>query len=225
MGAIDVPMLDRIVINVIDVPAEIIVVAYDVIPEAALPNAALVASPSRGAAARFIAAGGEVRARKRRLDGRPAQAEQIVSRRHRPDRMDVVRHDDDRVDREWMIRDDASKRGAQQIDRGRIIEDRPASFGDDREEHGSAGGVQTAVFGHDEIIQDWCVKTHPTLLLAILTDCNENGIQDVQDIANCDPNNPACQDCNENNVPDGCDISCGTSQDANENGIPDECEQ
>ena len=61
-------------------------------------------------------------------------------------------------------------------------------------------------------------------LLAVLTDCNENGIQDVQDIADCDPNEPACQDCNENNVPDGCDITSGTSQDANENGVPDECE-
>ncbi|MBU0616883.1 MAG: hypothetical protein KKI02_04130, partial [Planctomycetes bacterium] len=61
-------------------------------------------------------------------------------------------------------------------------------------------------------------------LVAILTDCNENGIQDVRDIAECDPNEPACQDCNENNVPDGCDITSATSQDANENGIPDECE-
>jgi len=31
-------------------------------------------------------------------------------------------------------------------------------------------------------------------------------------------------DCNENTVPDPCDIAQGTSQDANGNGIPDECE-
>jgi len=31
-------------------------------------------------------------------------------------------------------------------------------------------------------------------------------------------------DCNENGVPDECDIADGTSQDANGNGIPDECE-
>jgi len=61
-------------------------------------------------------------------------------------------------------------------------------------------------------------------LLAFLTDCNENGIQDVQDIANCDPNDPDCQDCNENKVPDECDIANETSQDTNQNGIPDECE-
>jgi hypothetical protein len=31
-------------------------------------------------------------------------------------------------------------------------------------------------------------------------------------------------DCNSNGVPDGCDITAGTSQDINLNGIPDECE-
>jgi hypothetical protein len=39
---------------------------------------------------------------------------------------------------------------------------------------------------------------------------------------------PACQladnDCNDNGVPDECDIVDGTSADANENGVPDECE-
>ena len=164
MGAINVHMLNRIVIDVIEVPAEIIVVAYDVIPEAPLPNAALVARPARGAATRLMAAGGEVSACKRRLDGRPAQAESIISQWHRPDRMDVVRHNDDRVNREWMIRNDAPKRGAQQFDRGRIIEDWPALFGDDREEHGRAGSFQSAVFRHNKIIPEWCVKTHSTWL-------------------------------------------------------------
>jgi hypothetical protein len=32
------------------------------------------------------------------------------------------------------------------------------------------------------------------------------------------------RDCNENGVPDECDIADGTSQDVNGNGIPDECE-
>ena len=31
-------------------------------------------------------------------------------------------------------------------------------------------------------------------------------------------------DCNDNGIPDGCDIADGTSEDCNENGIPDECE-
>ena len=31
-------------------------------------------------------------------------------------------------------------------------------------------------------------------------------------------------DCNENRIPDECDIASGYSDDANENGVPDECE-
>lgn len=31
-------------------------------------------------------------------------------------------------------------------------------------------------------------------------------------------------DCNDNDVPDECDIANETSEDENENGIPDECE-
>jgi hypothetical protein len=36
--------------------------------------------------------------------------------------------------------------------------------------------------------------------------------------------NQRFDDCNDNGVPDGCDIYNGTSQDNNGNGIPDECE-
>ncbi len=32
-------------------------------------------------------------------------------------------------------------------------------------------------------------------------------------------------DCNENDVPDGCDIAYGFSDDVNNNGVPDECEE
>ena len=34
----------------------------------------------------------------------------------------------------------------------------------------------------------------------------------------------AANDCNENGVPDECDIASGFSLDDNGNGIPDECE-
>ena len=54
-------------------------------------------------------------------------------------------------------------------------------------------------------------------------DCNENGIPDECDLADCD-NDPASDDCNENGIPDGCDIAAEISEDVNEYGIPDECE-
>jgi len=47
-------------------------------------------------------------------------------------------------------------------------------------------------------------------------DCNGDGIGDVDQLEN--------NDCNDNGIPDDCDIANGTSQDRNNNGIPDECE-
>jgi hypothetical protein len=44
-------------------------------------------------------------------------------------------------------------------------------------------------------------------------DCNLNGIPDAQET-----------DCNNNDVPDDCDITGGFSEDCNANGIPDECD-
>lgn len=48
------------------------------------------------------------------------------------------------------------------------------------------------------------------------TDCNNDGIGDVDQLEN--------NDCNDNGIPDDCDIANGTSADNNMNGIPDECE-
>jgi hypothetical protein len=50
-------------------------------------------------------------------------------------------------------------------------------------------------------------------------DCNNNGLPDACDIAG-----GTSEDCQPNVVPDECDIAEGTSQDANEDGIPDECQ-
>ena len=52
------------------------------------------------------------------------------------------------------------------------------------------------------------------------TDCNENGIDDAQDIAD-----GTSLDCNGNNRPDECDIADGDSSDDDNNGVPDECEK
>ncbi len=53
----------------------------------------------------------------------------------------------------------------------------------------------------------------------ISPDCNNNGIPDSCDIAS-----GFSQDCNNNGVPDSCDIASGLSQDCNNNGVPDECD-
>ena len=51
-----------------------------------------------------------------------------------------------------------------------------------------------------------------------LTDCDENGIHDLCDIAS-----GTHLDCNGNDIPDECDLDDGTSDDCNFDGIPDEC--
>jgi C1A family cysteine protease len=50
-------------------------------------------------------------------------------------------------------------------------------------------------------------------------DCNNNGIQDGEDIAQ-----GTSEECNGNDIPDECDIASGTSSDLNGNQVPDECE-
>ncbi|MCK4872252.1 MAG: exo-alpha-sialidase [Phycisphaerales bacterium] len=50
-------------------------------------------------------------------------------------------------------------------------------------------------------------------------DCNQNGIDDAEDIAVGDS-----PDCNENGIPDECELAAGTAADGNGNGILDECE-
>ena len=56
-------------------------------------------------------------------------------------------------------------------------------------------------------------------------DCNDNGIPDECDIADCD-GSPWCSDCNGNGIPDECEVPplCPECPDCNGNGVPDECE-
>ena len=53
----------------------------------------------------------------------------------------------------------------------------------------------------------------------LFLDCNENGIQDNEDILS-----GLEEDCNQNGVLDACELAAG-HPDTNGNGIPDECEQ
>ncbi|MCZ6834315.1 MAG: M12 family metallo-peptidase [Planctomycetota bacterium] len=72
---------------------------------------------------------------------------------------------------------------------------------------------------------------HITSSLCVITDCNDNNIEDVDDITNlisADVNGNGipdeCEDCNENGTLDDQDIASQTSADVDGNLIPDECE-
>jgi hypothetical protein len=56
-------------------------------------------------------------------------------------------------------------------------------------------------------------------VLAGVTDCNSNGIDDTVDIAA-----GTSADCNATGTPDECDIAFGASPDFNRNDVPDECD-
>ncbi|MBK7642048.1 MAG: thrombospondin type 3 repeat-containing protein [Planctomycetes bacterium] len=58
----------------------------------------------------------------------------------------------------------------------------------------------------------------PTLANTDQHDCDGDGLGDACAIANGAP------DCNQNTVPDGCDVAQGSSPDTDNNGVPDECE-
>lgn len=54
-------------------------------------------------------------------------------------------------------------------------------------------------------------------------DCDGDGVPNAQEIVECD-GDPSCDDCNLNDVPDGCDIAYGESADVDPaDGVPDEC--
>ena len=70
----------------------------------------------------------------------------------------------------------------------------------------------------------WIEAALPTWLTCpVEVDCNENLVPDGCDLNECD-SSPWCDDCNANGVLDVCDIESGDSEDANGNGIPDECD-
>jgi len=52
-----------------------------------------------------------------------------------------------------------------------------------------------------------------------MRDCNANGMRDGVDLDH------GASDCNENEVPDSCDIADGDEQDADSDGVPDSCER
>ena len=69
------------------------------------------------------------------------------------------------------------------------------------------------------VIVSLLVCTHGLRLAEGFTDCNQNQVDDADDIAG-----GTSTDCNQNGVPDECDINDGTSIDCNANVVPDTCD-
>jgi glucose/arabinose dehydrogenase len=74
-------------------------------------------------------------------------------------------------------------------------------------------------WGHDFAGELYVVGPDGLRKLVHVPDCNNNGIDDVTELA--DQLSP---DCNANQLPDACDIALLNSLDMNGNSVPDECE-
>lgn len=60
-------------------------------------------------------------------------------------------------------------------------------------------------FGNLSVVEAAVDDFQLAIVICGLVDCNDNGIDDEFDIANCDPEDAGCQDCNGNEVPDECE--------------------
>ena len=82
---------------------------------------------------------------------------------------------------------------------------------------GDLGGLTILAREGEDATGDIIILGAP--LPGAASDCNENGIPDDCEIEG----EGGGRDCNENIVPDDCDVDDGTSCDIDNNGIPDEC--
>ena len=106
---VDEPVLDRIDMNIVDMPGEIDFVANSVLPISALPDAPF----TFGRTALGYPFVSRQTARKGGLDQLPAHCKIGVTFGQRPYGVKVIRQDHDGIDREWMALVRLAKRRAQ----------------------------------------------------------------------------------------------------------------
>lgn len=79
-------------------------------------------------------------------------------------------------------------------------------------------------FQGDGIAEVWATANGATFERVSLSDQFGGGVQCLLSTTGGSGDPDHSEDCNNNHVPDECDISSGTSQDCNDNDKPDECE-
>ena len=139
------PVFNRIPMDIFHVSIEILLVGYKMRPEATLPDATF---PSLMAAFRNAFALLQ-RSRESPLKQIPTRRKIWISRRERPNAMQMIRHDDHRVHMERPLILYVTKRFAQQVDflSKQIIA--TALGGIDGEKPSCAGNIKSTICGHE----------------------------------------------------------------------------
>lgn len=151
----DMPVLHRVVVDVIDMAAQVVRVADQVFPVAALPDAAFATRDAVGGTA---FAGGQS-SREAGLDLRPAIGVVGVALRQSPHAMQVVRQDHPGQQDEWTRRLGRAEGIAQQAD---VLQQQPAPpFKQvDGEETGTARHPDATIVRHAGSVPGWSMRRH-----------------------------------------------------------------
>lgn len=133
-------VFDRVVVNVIQVRAEVGFIAHEMLPEPGLPQTAVLSR------CRYVSAFEQ--AGDAGLDEPPAHGKVAVVWRQSPDRMHVVGEDDPRIDRERKVSAYCRDARSQGRDRFTVGKQGTAFRGDDRKKVRRPGNFCAAIVGH-----------------------------------------------------------------------------
>jgi len=130
-------MMNRIDVNIIEMPLEITLVADRVLPEPPLPDALLALCAPTVVSKRSVV-GPDVRAGKRFFDQTPTGLKVHVALGQRPKRVQMVRKDDISIELKWMPVADFFDAFHQKRDRLGLSEQRAAILGNQSKEESAA---------------------------------------------------------------------------------------
>jgi len=140
----DEPVLERIYITIFDMARIISLIADQMLPKSALPDAAFVACDAHGAEPLSL----RQRSREAVLDQPPARGKIAIARRQVPDRMQMIGQHDECADREGMAlagRGDRLTQGRDMIDQQGLLPLQQV----DGEEPASARNERATIIRHE----------------------------------------------------------------------------
>lgn len=147
-GPANEPVLDRIVVDVIQVKAVIAHVADGVLPETFLPHPAVALARAAGCGGRLRAAGGQVALRKPPLDLPDPAGEVAVATRQANHHVQVVGQEDNALDGERAGSADGREGAGQQPAGKAMAEDSSAVVGDHRQKERPAVKLRPSIARH-----------------------------------------------------------------------------